>query len=100
MIPEPYSIGADSWNGLSKLVEECGEVQQVIGKIQGTDGKEIHWDGSNLRDRLTEEVADVIAAGLFVASKNNLNVSDRILMKLAKFGTWNSERKEEARSKV
>lgn len=29
----PYGIGADNWPGLAKLIEECGEVLQVLGKL-------------------------------------------------------------------
>lgn len=33
-----FSLGSRTWPGLSKLVEECGEVLQIAGKIMGTGG--------------------------------------------------------------
>lgn len=40
-----FSLGSRTWPGLSKLVEECGEVLQIAGKIMGTGGTVQHWDG-------------------------------------------------------
>jgi hypothetical protein len=65
-----FSIGSKVWPGLSKLVEEMGELQQVLGKLVGTGGKVNHWDGTNLHDRLKEEIADVQAALAFFVVKN------------------------------
>ena len=54
-----FAIGALVWPGISKLLEEAGEVVQVGGKLLGTDGAEGHWDGSNLRTRLEDEIAEL-----------------------------------------
>ena len=94
----PYSIGSPIWNGLSKLIEECGEVAQVCGKILGTGGKEAHWDGSNLRQRLEEEVADLTAAISFVVDENGLSKAHLITRsddKLRLFRKWNDDAKRE-----
>ena len=32
---KPYCIGSDEWNGLSKLIEELGELQQECGIVTG-----------------------------------------------------------------
>jgi len=91
---KPYSIGRNHWTGLSKLIEETGEVSQVCGKILGTGGVEDHWDGSNLRTRLEEELADLTAAIAFVTSRNKLDyagIQKRAMVKLAKFGEWHEE---------
>lgn len=65
----PFAIGADPdrWPGLAKLAEECGELQQVIGKLMAfPDGGE-HPDGAGRLDhRLADELADVLAAVLYV----------------------------------
>jgi hypothetical protein len=45
----PYSIGSTVWPGLSKLVEEMGEVGQVVGKLIATGGDPAHRDGTDLR---------------------------------------------------
>ncbi len=93
---KPYSIGSSHWTGLSKLIEEAGEVSQVCGKILGTGGTEEHWDGSNLRVRLEEELADLTAAIAFVTSRNKLDhevIQKRASAKLALFGDWHEEGK-------
>lgn len=96
----PYAIGSDVWPGLSKLNEEAGEVLQVVGKIQGNSGNVWHWDGSNLRVRLVEEVGDVLAACAFVMALNltpeeQLAIEARRLVKLALFHQWHSGAKDE-----
>jgi hypothetical protein len=66
----PYSIGSNTWAGLSKLLEEAGEVVQVGGKLLGTGGEIAHWDGSDLRVRLRDEMADLAAAIDFFLEEN------------------------------
>lgn len=88
-----FSIGSSEWPGLSKLVEEAGEVGQVIGKLMGTSGEIHHWDGSNLKECLEEEIADVIAAVLFVSKHNPLDndrIDLRVQKKLALFEKWHA----------
>jgi NTP pyrophosphatase (non-canonical NTP hydrolase) len=90
----PYSIGSTHWNGLSKLIEEAGEVQQVAGKIMGADGGPLHWDGTSVRERLEEEIADVLAACRYVIVHNNLNdarITERMYDKFEIFNKWNKE---------
>lgn len=88
----PYSIGSELWPGLSKLSEEAGEVIQVVGKLIATGGEEQHWDGSNLRKRLAEELGDLLAAIEFVALKNGLaDTFTRAEEKLKLFEKWHLE---------
>lgn len=84
----PYSIGSSNWPGLSKLAEEAGETLQVIGKLMATGGEEQHWDGSDLRVRLAEEIADLMAACMFVVTTNGLGVDARVNEKLQLFHEW------------
>jgi NTP pyrophosphatase (non-canonical NTP hydrolase) len=91
-----FAIGSRRWPGLSKLSEECGEVVQVIGKLMGTGGEPAHWDGSDLRLRLTEELADVLAACDFVAMTNGYAldeaaIAERRIAKLQQFLEWHRE---------
>ena len=65
----PYSIGSDNWNGMSKLIEEMGELQQVLGKLIGSSGRTDHWSG-DLNEKLVEECGDVLAALNFFVMKN------------------------------
>ena len=88
-----FSIASKEWPGLSKLSEECGEVVQVIGKLMGTQGSVHHWDGTNLRDRLIEEIGDLMAACEFVAAHNHI-FSEVIARRDAKyhiFSKWHYE---------
>lgn len=91
-----YCIGSERWNGLSKLVEECGEVVQVAGKLLGTNGEVRHWDGSNLRERMTEELADLQAAITFFIRGNDFDADEfqrRAVKKLELFRQWDGEQK-------
>ena len=80
-----YAIGSRKWPGLSKLIEEAGEVTQVAGKLLGTNGAAQHWDGSNLRERLVEEMGDMLAAVRFVANHNELDYGAILARETAKY---------------
>ncbi len=93
----PYSIGSDIWPGLAKVAEECAEVIQVIGKIIAAGGADSHWDGSNLRARLENEIADARAALLFLQAANSLDaarIGARSDEKLDLFLRWHREHKD------
>ncbi len=93
-----FSIGGNVWPGLSKLIEECGEVGQVCGKIIGNHGRLDHWDGTNLADRLQDEMGDVLAAIEFVMQANPILVryivEDRKAAKLKMFMEWHNAGKD------
>lgn len=92
--PVPFSFGSDIWPGLAKIVEEAGETQQVIGKFFGSAGVEDHFDGTNLRDRLVDELADLRAAIGFVVEHNGLDadrMDERTAAKRARFEGWHAE---------
>lgn len=88
-----FSIGSDLWPGTSKLLEETGELQQVLGKLIGSHGEVQHFDGSNLRERLVEEIADVAAAARFFQEVNltkeeREQIAARCERKVALFKKW------------
>lgn len=88
-----FAIGDREWPGISKLVEEAGEVGQVCGKLMGSRGEINHYDGSNLKCRLEDEMADLMAAIMFVAQKNELDeerIRERAEEKLALFEKWHA----------
>lgn len=94
--PATFSIGSRRWAGLSKLAEESGEVVQVVGKLLGTGGDPAHWDGSDLRVRLQEELGDLLAAIDYVLRVNRhdlslLAVTVRRAEKLETFLRWHRE---------
>ena len=94
MTAGPYSIGSDRWPGLAKMAEECAEAIQVAMKIVAANGESAYWDGSDLRQRLEDEIADVCAAVDFLILANGLD-QDRIRQraggKLALFQGWHRE---------
>lgn len=86
-----FSIGSRVWPGVSKLLEEMGEVGQVLGKLVGAGGEIHHWDGTNLKERLEDELGDALAAIIFVVRHCGLNVeriTHRREIKLATFEDW------------
>lgn len=72
--PRPFCFGTDIWPGLAKLAEECDELTQIAAKIIAYPDFDIHPDGGNLKERLTEELADVAAISLFVIEHARLNL--------------------------
>lgn len=86
-------------NGLAKLIEECGEVLQIAGKLVQYPhlqaSAELHPDGTHLLTELQNELADVAAAGAFVAERLKLDlpaIDARIARKLELFKRWDRER--------
>ena len=80
--------------GVAKLIEECGELQQVLGKKLAMWDQDEHWDGTNLRTRMVEEMGDVLAAIRFVADQFGLSWADvlaRDAHKRALFETWHAQ---------
>lgn len=89
-----YAIGSRHCPGFSKLIEECGEVAQVLGKVMGLGSLGKHWDGSDLKMRLECEIGDLVAAVAFVVCKNQLDeevIESRSEMKLELFEKWHQE---------
>lgn len=91
----PFVMGSLVWPGLSKLVEECGEVVQVCGKImQKPDCN--HWSG-DLSVMLHEEIGDNYAALDFMVDKNGLDrdaIEARRAMKRGLYEQWHAEESE------
>ena len=87
-----YSIGSGKWPGTSKLIEEMGELAQVLGKLIANNGETKHWDGTNLRERLIEEIADVDAALNFFrqnfSTAERVRIIERSSVKLQQFWEW------------
>lgn len=92
---KPYCIGSDEWNGLSKLAEELGELQQVCGKLIGSQGDTNHWSG-DLRAKFIEELGDVKAAMAFFIRENfdpaeNIAIHKQFSTKLELFTKWDKD---------
>lgn len=80
--------------GLTKLVEECAELSQIAAKKMAYLDVDIHPDGNNMKDKLEEEIADVLAAISFVTNKFDLNsdfIETRKKIKISKYEKWDNE---------
>lgn len=79
--------------GVAKLIEECGELQQVLGKRLAYWDADEHWDGTNLRKRMIEEMGDVMAAIQFVGELYEFfpEIQDRAFAKLDLFESWEAQ---------
>lgn len=77
--------------GIAKLIEECGELQQDLGKFL-TYGMGEHPDGKGpLKERIENEIADVLAAAEIVRMKHQLDggrINKRAADKIALFLEW------------
>lgn len=88
-----FAIGDQDWPGISKLIEEMGEVQQICGKLLGTRGNLRHWNVPDLRVALEDELADLWAALTFVqkyAGLDQKRMADRVIAKLDKLIEWHT----------
>jgi NTP pyrophosphatase (non-canonical NTP hydrolase) len=81
--------------GLAKLIEECGELIQVAGKKLAYYSTENHPDGGPpLKQRLEDEIADVMAACELVIRLHGLDhhrISRRVIDKEVTFDEWHAE---------
>lgn len=82
-------------NGLAKLIEECGEVTQVAGKLLAYPSG-VHPDGAgNLNERLEDELGDLSAAIQFVIEARSLDgrfrIANRRQQKLNTFRRWHAD---------
>lgn len=50
-----FAIGDAVLPGVSKVVEEAGELLQVVGKLMAVHGSPEGWDGTDLRERFVLE---------------------------------------------
>lgn len=93
----PYSIGSDHWPGVAKLIEECGEVLQIAGKLIATAGQRDHWSGADLWRELSLELGDLCAAITFVIEQNgvldSIAVEVRHDSKVRLFNDWQQEQR-------
>ena len=95
-----FSIGSEVWPGTSKVLEEMGELGQVLGKLMGTAGRTDHWDGSDLAVRAVEETGDLIAAIEFWSSVNltieqRQDQAKRAVVKRRQFEDWHYEQADD-----
>jgi hypothetical protein len=74
--PVPYSIGSDTWPGLSRLAADAAQVVRVAWTIMGNCGDtqpDAEAETAGLRESLQEELGDLRAAIDYVIGKNALD---------------------------
>lgn len=92
-----FSLGSDVWPGTAKAMEEMGELLQVMGKLIAIGGETKHWDGTDLLERLHEEIADVAAALFVFVELNGINaiqrdkIEQRMRAKIDRLLLWHRE---------
>lgn len=83
-------------NGLTKLMEECGELTAIAAKKVAFMHTDVHPDGAgSMKRRLEEEIADVLAAIGLVNDTFELDeqfVMTRAEQKLALFRKWHADK--------
>lgn len=72
-----YGGRANEQSLFMKLVEEIGEVAEVLNKRTGRKSS----DGTDLRSELGKELADVIHYAVAIAAVNDLDLNDIIISK-------------------
>ncbi len=79
------------WRGIFKLLEEMGELTQVLGKL-GPFPEGRHPDGGpDLRVRAEEEISDLLAAIRYFSEANHLDgeaIRLRAAEKYDRFKFW------------
>lgn len=81
-------------NGLVKLIEECGELQQIAAKKLAYFNTDEHPDGAgSIATRMEDELADVAAAATFVVQQFGLDgerIKRRAALKLDRLQKWHA----------
>lgn len=105
--PPTLTVGAPGsggmhCGGLTKLMEECGELIQIAAKAATYPDDDYHPDQldpttdaemQTTNSRMEDEMADVLAAVQFVIRKRGLDqgaITERMATKLATFTKWDS----------
>ena len=76
-LQEHYEGRATEQSMFMKLVEEIGEVAEVLNKRAGRKATE----GEDLQDQLAVELADMIHYIVAIAALNHINLAETILRK-------------------
>lgn len=74
---ENYGTWANEQSLFMKLVEEMGEVAEVLNKRAGRK----HDDGTDLQQELGNELADMIHYIVAIAAINHIDLSETIISK-------------------
>lgn len=81
--------------GLTKMIEECGELIQIAAKKQAFMQTDDHPDGKgSMKERLEEEIADVVASTGYVVDSFGLDkvaIFERVQKKQAFYASLDAK---------
>lgn len=80
--------------GLTKLLEELGELAQIAAKKSAYINTDLHPDGKLMMPRMAEEMGDVLGAIAFVMEEFNMDedfILERAEKKFNIFTNWNKQ---------
>lgn len=83
---------------VGELIIELGSLLQILSKFQAYPDDDHPDQEGNTKKRLEEEMADVHASMIFMATKLNLNtieIQNRIIMKIERYNNWDNESNNE-----
>ena len=70
-----FKIEDKKWPGVAKCLEEMSELSTEFGRLIANNGKVKHWNGTDLKLTIKDEVADVLAALTFFVGCNMNDLS-------------------------
>lgn len=91
-----FKIEDKKWPGVAKCLEEMSELSTEFGRLIANNGKVKHWNGTDLKLTIKDEVADVLAALTFFVdyNMNDLEIEyilDRMKRKFDTFNGWRED---------
>jgi NTP pyrophosphatase (non-canonical NTP hydrolase) len=94
-----FGFGTDSWPGAAKLMEEAGEVVQVISKLIVNGGDTNYWGDRDLHQLMIEELGDLAATLIFFGEQNfneedRNRIAERAQLKLERYAVWKGKRED------
>ena len=99
-----FNIESARWAGATKILEEASELSTVIAKLIAMNGEPTYFDGTNLEQRLIEEIGDLRAAlSFFLVHQSadfNTRVDRRHLKKSLTFADWRQECRKQSEKAV
>lgn len=94
-----FAFGDDEWPGIAKLIEEMGEVGQVVGRLMALHGQLATLGGIDVKRDLVKELADLQAAIDFVMGERTREergvFTERRSTKLALFQKWHHDNRRQ-----
>jgi len=95
--PPDGSIGSETLEGATKVLEEMSELGVELAKALAMGHMGKHWSGRELKKKIEQEIADVLATLSFFVENNDIDheaIDKRCNKKFKKFCRWQKNIKE------